>query len=64
MAKDTTKSVADDNDPNVSTDDQFNKTEEELTDGDILAASGPLALLLVHKGVIGRKELVDAVKKN
>lgn len=60
MAKDTTKSVADDD---AKVEDQFNKTEEEITDDDIRAASGPLALLLIRKNLISRSDVIAAVKE-
>lgn len=36
--------------------------EEEVTDDDILDASGPLALLLINKGLISRKDVIDMTK--
>jgi hypothetical protein len=65
----TTKSVAEREELQQSADElaaeekeALGPLEEEITDDDILDASGPLALLLINKGIISRKDVLEAMK--
>lgn len=65
----TTKSVAEREEMQRSADElaaeekkALGTLEEEVTDDDILDASGPLALLLIQKGIISRKDVIDMNK--